>query len=158
MMKKMWIKALLVLAILSSCNEERHKDAGSAAFKKERKNRSFRKISQGEITAQAFKVGRELRPVLDSLNTLGKLDSTQQWEGFKISVIDSSRFSKADSISQQLYDAYLYNLENKLPMEDNVQALNDDRYIYAYPLQDSLSSSFKLVEVFLAKKNIILSM
>lgn len=49
-----------------------------------------------------------------------------------------------DSNNQSLYvkekevlDAYIYNAENKLPMESNIQRIGDSLFVYTYPIKNS---------------------
>ncbi len=53
-----------------------------------------------------------------------------------------------DSTNQKLYakekqvlEAYIYNAENKLPMEKNVQRIGDSLFVYTYPITSSKTLS-----------------
>lgn len=47
--------------------------------------------------------------------------------------VDSTKVALSD-LEQQIWEAYWYNVENDLPVNDNVQKINEEAYLYTSPM------------------------
>ena len=149
---------LLFLLSLLSCNDQRVKH--SDALKEEIDNRELKIVTDGEIQEAALNKGREIAELAQNIliTTLtnaiersGSVDSSLSYCNLNINpIIDSisknsdavirrvsnkvrNPSDKADSLESIILDAYLYNIERELTIEDNVQK-EGDYLLYTKPI------------------------
>lgn len=123
------------------------------AIKEEMEQREIRRVLPAEIVEEAYQRGQTLsqqalelsvevyQPSEQNIRNLIspeakiKIDSLSQAEGAAIGWVDmTTDTAQLGEKERQLWEAYLYNIENKLPLNDNVQRLGDEEYLYTKPL------------------------
>lgn len=123
------------------------------AIKEEMEQREVRRILPAEIVEAAYERGALLSDqaldlcvetyqpskqearALVSPKALIAIDSLAQSENVSIRWVDkTSDLSQLVEKERQLWEAYLYNVENNLPLNDNVQKLGDEAFVYTKPL------------------------
>jgi hypothetical protein len=123
------------------------------AIKEEMEQREIKRILPAEIVEEAYRRGEILSQQASDLSlqvyqpdeqnireligpeAMIKIDSLSRAEGATISWVDlTSDTAQLEEKERQLWEAYLYNVENELPLNDNVQRLGDEEYLYTRPL------------------------
>jgi hypothetical protein len=129
---------LLLFAIFPGCDQ---KKVDTTAVKEEMKEREIRKITSGEISERLKNAGTSLSAKLEFCSASHSdlkfcLDSLQKTEKarFKVIPLNSSSSNYFTGKKQMVFDAYLYNKENNLPLENNVQFLENDSLLFTKPL------------------------
>ena len=147
-------KGLIIFTMfftLLSC--EVGKSVDSPELREEVENRKIKQIHEPEILARALKIGSE---VVKSLNSklelkqdslqdssaslcyadMGKVISMSAKE-YKVAIkkicLPITDLSKQSKTEAQLLDAYLYNEENNIESNENIQKVGE-QYIYVYPI------------------------
>lgn len=146
-MKNGWF-VFFSLFVFMACDEGK---VDTKAFAEELKDRKILHITQGEISTMAQKSGKILTDTLAVLiedcfkqgNTscceptafemVKSFNEDFDAEVKFISIADSSNLS---GLEKEVFEAYLYLLANKLPMEANVQNLKNGYWLYSYPVID----------------------
>lgn len=155
-------KALLFLLIgfaLSNCGEKRNTQ-NSEALRQEMANREPKKVSDAEIIESAYTQGKIIADSSQKVifNTLVvQLEEAGFVEALKFCNVNaypltdslSSKFgaeikrvsnkprnpsNAPDELETLLLDSYLYNVENDLPLEDNVQKIDENYLLYTMPI------------------------
>ncbi|MDX2188879.1 MAG: hypothetical protein SFY32_03370 [Bacteroidota bacterium] len=148
MFKKLLI-ANLQICFLISCNDQ---PIDRNRFKKEMEQREIVRLTEGQLVEKGLKLSSQ---IFDSThvqfikwineNSLSKanfkctdfkpnIDTVL----FKVPVLEIKIKYKFDSLSGQkideIYDAYLYNVNKNLPIEDNIQKLKSDSFLLTRPI------------------------
>ena len=138
------MKAAVFVFIISvfmvSCNGNQMSDKQREALRDELKNRKPVKVSEEQILTKALEEARtDLKDTMVTQYT---------WKEFYV--------KPADSIYNELWMAYQYSVEQKTPLQDNVQ-LYDSVVLYSKPtiVNDTLQS---MLIVVLPKKEIVLKL
>ena len=144
---------LLITFYLLSCNFQRPDTTG---YQEEFKDREVRRVTDGQLTDFAIKKGKliidslesELSIKLSSLSNSKDLptstficdenlllfkefvETNYKFEVNRKSIYDSSKQEK----EAEVIEAYEYNSQNKLPLEDNLQKIDDKQLLYTRPI------------------------
>lgn len=154
----MKIVSILILFFLISCggslsDEQRKK------IREDMNQHKIVRISDAEITAAAFNLGRNAMKVIDG-TTQTKIDSLAKASGLKIKWLVPGA-KNAGVIEKQIIEAYLESSING-GMEDNVQKVNSDSLLYTKPVTEKLADGSENVKgmwsIQFSKKKLILSM
>lgn len=144
-----------LLQVMAGCggagNSEQQIDR--EAIKEEMEQREIKRILPAELVEEAYRRGETLsqqaldlslevyRPAGQNIRDLIgpeamiRIDSLSRTEGATISWVDKTTdTTQLQEKERQLWEAYLYNVENELPLNDNVQRLGDEEYLYTQPL------------------------
>ncbi len=156
-MKAFFSSVLLSCVLLSACDTGTKLDSQKIA--EEVRNRKIVHLSQAQITENAFQEGKALSGWLDKrlllqLQTTPDKKNSIKWAAHcdpKMLSADSLQKAYAVTIERiglradpkkiklsdkamQIWDAYRYNAENKLPMEPNVQRDGEAFLLYSSPI------------------------
>jgi hypothetical protein len=155
-------KALLFLSIgfaLSNCGEKRNTQ-NSEALRQEMANREPKKVSDAEIIESAYTQGKIIadssqkvifNTLLVQLEEAGFTEALKFCNVHAYPITDSlsKRFgaiikrvsdkprnplNSPDELETLLLDSYLYSVENNLPLEDNVQKIDENYLLYTKPI------------------------
>jgi len=139
------------LYLLSGCGRDggQNQQIDREAIKKEMEQREIKRLLPADLVEGAYQRGdllaakaeklilqdqQSFSSLLDS-QALNAVDSLAQAEDVQIRWVDQANDSvRLDNKEQQLWEAYQYNVENSLPLDDNVQRLGDEEYLYTKPL------------------------
>lgn len=152
---------LLFASILFSCGAGTEKRADRSAYEEERKIREVKKISEAQLLEKAMEIGSDIAG--QSQKALGShLQKAIQQGGIgyaidfcnvrAIPITDSleniyqARIKRAslnyrnpadapDDLEKTILEAYHYNQENELALEDNVQKQGDDYILFTRAIQ-----------------------
>ena len=142
--------SMFILLIIVSCNDKR---VDSRRFAQEMKNRELKHVNQGDIMNEALEKGQLLVNLIDTtfkqkLNAEMKKngpdkamqlcniavfavkDSLSNVYRADIKRVNKSILQTGSKLEKELFDAYLYNEEQKLPMEDNLQDQKNGFILY----------------------------
>lgn len=148
---------LLALSILG-CDGTSTNQLDQEAIHKEMEQREIKRILPAEIVEGAYEQGKDIATQAQELAIKLYQSEAGEAEGFNTFVTEHSLI-KIDSLAkarnaeihwvpadadeiqiqlseleQQLWDAYWYNVENALAVNDNVQKINEDAYLYTKPM------------------------
>ena len=153
-----WV--LLTISSLAACDSGSQRSVNREALREEMRNRKPKKLSEAQITAEAFRQGNLLAEaaqdsLLERLKSVIKTAGVPaaieycQLQALPITESLSAEYKAAirrsslslrnpanapDVLENQLLEAYHYNQENKLPLEDNVQRLGEEYLLYTKPI------------------------
>lgn len=154
-----WIA--LTINLLAACDSGSQRSVNQDALLKEMQNRKPKKLSEAQITAEAFRQGNliaeaaqaslleSLKKVIKeegipaaieycSVQALPLTDSLSKKYGATIrrsSLKLRNPANAPDTLEKQLMEAYHYNQENKLPLEENVQRIGQEYFLYSKPIR-----------------------
>lgn len=146
--------------MLASCDMRRQNAANQEALQEERQNRIPKKLSEGQLMEETYRQGRQVSQAAQE-SLLATLQAAIQRQGLQEAVqycnlkalplMDS--LSKAHNarvrrtslqvrnpentpteLEEQLLQAYQYNVEQGLPLEDNVQPIDQQYMLYSKPI------------------------
>ncbi len=159
-MKYSGITWIYLIFMLAACDSGSQRHVNRDALQEEIRNREPKKISEAQITTEAFSQGQiitgeaqkellqtlhkvmeesgpvkaaqfcsvQARPIMDSLSQ--KYNATIR----RTSLKPRNPGNAPDEVEKQLLEAYEYNAENNLPMNENVQRLSYDYLLYTKPI------------------------
>lgn len=153
-----WITLLVVL--LAACDSGSQRSLKREALEEEMRNRQPKKLSEAQITAEAFRQGRQIADsaqqallgrlqqaihqgnITDALQycniqALPLTDSLSQHYNATIrrsSLKARNQVNKSSQLEEQLLEAYEYNAQERLPLEDNVQRIDHQYLLYTKPI------------------------
>lgn len=145
---------LLIPFLALACNEQGTNQRNKEAFKEELKSRELKRATEAEISNAAYQQGSRIADIAqglinknlksnDSVMLLLKhykevlltiSDSLAPKEHVEIQRIGSRDNEQLDTLEALILDAYLYNVEQKLPVEDNIQEIGKEFYLYTRPI------------------------
>jgi hypothetical protein len=148
----------LFLNLLWSCTTD--KKVNSDAVRDEIKSREIKKITEAELVSKVHEIGNAI--ALSTKKTLGKnlqnamqnggvenaidfcnlnamplVDSLSQYFGAEIrrvSIKVRNQLDLPNDLEQELLDAYAYQWKDSLALQANVQALENDTYLFTKPI------------------------
>ena len=151
---------LWIVLLLSGCGQT-NSNLNNKALKEEMANREIKKVSEGEIIDAAFKRGRFIADttqytILSALQQhLNQSDSIKSAFIFckaaaypltdslskslstiirRVSLKTRNKENEPTTLESTILDSYGYNLEKNLPLEDNVQRMDDQYLLYTKPI------------------------
>ncbi len=158
-MQQLYIIIFTLLILNTGCGGKlSEEDRKAIAETKER--REFKKIKEADIIATASQKGRDILQLLEeylnpghgrdsttidpstgklllSDNDIDIIDSLSRSHATDItfiSAVDASALEQASPKEKEVFEAYLYNVEEGLEMRDNIQKINDSTLLYTRPL------------------------
>lgn len=148
----------LTLVLLWSCTSDKRVD--SKAVQEEIENRKIKKVTEAEIMAKVLEFGDSV--ATEAKQTLGKnlqnammeggvqhaisfcnvnampiVDSLSKYHSVTIRRVSFKTRNPTDQpedIERTLLEAYEFQWKDSIPLNDNVQRLNDDRYLFTKPI------------------------
>lgn len=151
---------LISLTILAACDTGSQNSLNREALREEMRNREPKKLSEAQIVAETFEQGRFLSQTAQQslLTTLQAAIAREGIEGAiqycnlqayplmdSLSEVHNATISRTSlqlrnpdnapsELEQQLLEAYHYNAEEGLPLEDNVQQVDQQYMLYTKPI------------------------
>lgn len=145
---------ILVFLLSISCNEKR---VDSRRFAQEMKNRQLKRVNQGTIMEESLLKGQMVARLIDTtfkkrldeeltkngaskamqlcnIAIYGIKDSLASVYNADIKRVNKNILSTGNKFEKELFDAYLYNEEQKLPMDDNLQDMKNGFILYTRPI------------------------
>jgi len=157
-MKKIFFIGLIALSACggSLSDEQRRK------IKEDMKEHTIVRVTDAEITEEAFRYGRNVMKTLETSNaaTSTQTDSLGQVLKAKIKWVVPGE-KNALEIERQLIEAYLVGSVNG-GIQDNIQRMGADSLMYTKPVTEKLADGSENVKgmwsIKISKKDLILSM
>ncbi|MEY3416529.1 MAG: hypothetical protein RL711_1471 [Bacteroidota bacterium] len=145
---------LFLTIIIGACNEKR---VDSRRFAQEMKNRQLKRVNQGAIMEECLLKGELLVKLIDTtfkkklqlelqkngpnkamqlcnIDIYGVKDSLAMVYNASIKRTNRAILTTGSKEEKELFDAYLYNEEQQLPMHDNLQDLKNGFVLYTKPI------------------------
>lgn len=145
---------LFVLFFAFACNEKR---VDSRRFAQEMKNRQLKRVNQGAIMEESLLKGQMMVSLIDTtfkkrlqeellkngptkamqlcnINIYGIKDSLASLYHADIKRVNKGILTSGNKEERALFDAYLYNEEQNLPMDDNLQDMKNGFVLYTKPI------------------------
>lgn len=153
------ILALVMLCLISSCGEK-NDNRNNPAFLEELANRELKKVSDADIMQAAYARGKgissaaqtsifaALQEQIDAegIQNALKFCNTKAYpltdsiaaatgaEIRRVSLKTRNKSNAPDSLESMLLDSYLYNVENNLALDDNIQKVDEEYLLYTKPI------------------------
>lgn len=148
---------VVTLAILG-CDGTHTKQVDQEAIHKEMEQREIKRILPAEIVEGAYEQGQDIAAQAQELavkfyrseagtaedfnsfiteRSLVRIDSLAKARNAEIHWVPANAEDthvQLSALEQQLWDAYWYNVENGLAVNDNVQKINEEAYLYTKPV------------------------
>lgn len=144
---------LLIVSLALACNEQGTNQRNNKAFQEELKSRELKRATEAEISNAAYQQGARIVDIAESLISeslrsndsiktllvhyqdaiLAINDSLAQKEDIQVQRI-SSQYNAPNSMEGIILDAYLYNIEQSLRVEDNIQEIDKEYFLYTRPI------------------------
>ena len=130
------ITSLVLVSLLCGCKEKMSEESLEAA-REGLRQREIKQLGEAEIFAAGLEKARMITDSLLDLHTfppdpelIASVDTT-----FNVTtlVIPVSEVGTASETEQMLMEAYLYNYEKGLPLQDNIDKASEDSLIYTVP-------------------------
>jgi hypothetical protein len=157
---KSFVGILCVLLGITACDDTSQRGIDSQEVKQEIRNREIKYITQPQVIDAAFKRGGQIADTLQkaliqhmqkavaakSLTEAAAYCKLEQLEAYKQMLEKHSASIKRvrlkvpkhdlqlNEMEKQLLDAYQYNQENKLPLENNVQKSGTEEMLFTAPI------------------------
>lgn len=151
---------LLIINILAACDTGGQNALKREALQEEMRNREPKKLTEAQIVNEAFKQGRFLSQTaqesllvtlqaaigregvegavdycnLQALPLMDSLSAAHKATIGRTSLQLRNPANAPSELEQQLLEAYQYNAEEGLPLEDNVQRDNQQYLLYTKPI------------------------
>lgn len=152
--------SILTISLLAACDTGSQRRINQDALREEMRNREPKKLSEAQITAEAYRRGNLIAEAAQAslLNQLKKhiknggvpaaieycqvqalplTDSLSNQYGATLRRSSLNLRNPANApqdLEKQLLEAYQYNHENNLPLEDNVQRLGQEAFLFTKPI------------------------
>ncbi len=172
MLKYSFVFSLIIIGLLlAACDIGSQRRLEREKLEKELRRREPRRITEAEIIDAARVQGQEITKLLKT-NTSAQdsccpalpaaiTDSVNTHYQAQINCFAILNPAPAASaIEQQLLEAYRYNVEQQLPLDDNVQAQGKEFFIYTAPVTNggTTKTACAIWSIRLARKQVVLSM
>lgn len=156
----MWKISVFIgaVSLLFSCKMDKRVDR--SAYEEELKSREIVRITEAELYNAALKFGNEIAGTtqktlagnLQEAIRSGGIESAIKYcniqaypltdslqENFKVKIRRVSQKLRnpknaPDSLEREILEAYQYNFEKELPLEANVQKIDDETFLYNKPI------------------------
>lgn len=153
MRRSKFLYFLVIFFITFACHEQGTNQRENKAFKEELKSRELKRATEAEISNAAYQQGSLIADMAqnfidESLSSNDSIrillthykeallvisDSLTQQEDIDIQRL-STQNNAPDSMESLILDAYLYNIEQKLRVEDNIQEIGKAYFLYTRPI------------------------
>ncbi|KXX72638.1 hypothetical protein [Flammeovirga sp. SJP92] len=152
----------LIIASLFSCGLRTSDKIDANSVNKQIKERKIKQIHENDIAEKGYSIGRSIVKTTTIDQPCGDLalsifaDSLKPY--IKKAWVECS--TPTDEIEKSVWEAYQYNIDNKLPLNDNIQGIitssNKKSYLYSSPL--SKDDSLKVIQIELNHKALVLAL
>ncbi|MBD0400129.1 MULTISPECIES: hypothetical protein [unclassified Flammeovirga] len=157
------IVAYLILFLsLISCGLRTSDKIDANSVNKQIKERKIKQIKENDIAEKGFSIGSSIIKTISIDQACGDLsldifaDSLKPY--IKKAWIECS--TPTDEIEKSVWEAYQYNLDNNLPLNDNIQKIitssNKKSYLYSSAMNNN--GSLKIVQIELNHKALVLAL
>jgi hypothetical protein len=127
--------SLALLTILVSCED---KKIDTKAIKEEMKAREIKVIPEAKIFEKAIVLGNELSSGFAYHSLSNKIEMSEKLDGAVHSKVSFTLFDGENKLTgkeKMVFEAYLYNSENDINSEANIQDLTEEKsLLYTTPL------------------------
>lgn len=147
---------LVTFFLLQACGNNPSQENQSEALQQEMQSRKITRISQGQLLEKAMDMGesistqaedhwlKQLKPIMnqaeiaesiqacsiDSISAIMALAKESGTTIKRVALTPIDPANKTNKLEAELIDAYLYNLENNIPLTGNVQSLNNKELLF----------------------------
>ncbi|MFP4293777.1 MAG: hypothetical protein ACLFQ0_19260 [Cyclobacteriaceae bacterium] len=149
----------MMLLLFSGCSgtDTTEQQVPGDSIQEEMEEREIKRILPGEIVEAAYTEGEKLSSQAQQIaveayrrrvgrdtnfadfvdaQALRDIDSLMQNKQASIHWVAASDDNpQLQDTERQIWEAYLYNVENDLPLNDNVQRLGEDNFLYTRPVR-----------------------
>lgn len=182
---------LPIVGAMVGCGGSGEQQIDREAIREEMEQREIKRLLPAELVEGAYQRGEALaeaardlvlqtypqpveEPPADFVTDVAveKIDSLSKAEDVSIAwVSEITDTAGLEEKEKQLWEAYLYNVDNDLPLNDNVQRIGDEEYLYTKPLlldleirrnmlgsESDTTAFLGMWSILISKKNLIQSM
>jgi hypothetical protein len=158
---KNWLLTAGLLLLFTACNVNQRDYVDVFTVKQEMKDRKPKRIMEATVTEAAIKEGKKIMEKLLLLTpapACGKMDYAKMDSATKMFIQSFDLICSLNECKtaneKQIFEAYQYNVANKILPTENIQKVDDKLLLFTFPLikSDSLKGIFSIV---LVKKEII---
>lgn len=144
---------LMIVFLTLACNEQGTNQRNNKAFQEELRSRELKRATEAEISNAAYQQGAHIADIAQSLikESLSPNDSVKalltHYKAAILVINDSlvqkeeteiqritSQTNDPNSMENVILDAYLYNIEHELRVEDNIQEIEQASFLYTRPI------------------------
>ena len=151
---------IILIFLLAACDTGSQRSINREALQEEMRNREPKKLSEAQIVAEAFRQGQEiadktqqdlLERLKEAMEEGSTIEALQYCNIQALPLTDSAILNQnvtvkrtslklrnpknaPTDLEQQLLDAYQYNAEQGLPLEENVQRVGNEYLLYTKPI------------------------
>lgn len=153
---------LILIGILFSCGLKTSDKIDANNVNRQIKERKIKQIHENDIAEKGYSIGQEIMKNNIFPFNCGQLDLNLLPDSLKPFVtkawVECSESS--DKIRKSVWKAYEYNIQNKLPLNDNIQNIitSSNRNSYLYSSPSSNNDSLKIIQIELNHKALVLSL
>ena len=175
MPSKISFTILCFCLILAACDPGSQRRLDRETMEREMRHREPRRIKEAEIIDAALAQGQEIARLLRATAVVDTssaaaccptlpqptLDSLNNYYQAPIACFAlQAPNPAADTLEQQLLDAYRYSLEQGQPLQDNIQAQGHEYIVYTTPITngDNTKQACAIWRIRLNRKQVVLSM
>ncbi|NME71935.1 hypothetical protein [Flammeovirga aprica] len=153
---------LFITVSLFSCGLRTSDKIDANSVNKQIKERKIKQIKENDIAEKGYSIGRSIVKATSMDQPCGELpmdtfaDSLKPY--IKKAWVECS--TPTDAIEKSVWEAYQYNIANKLPLSDNIQRIitpsNKKSYLFSSPMNNN--DSLKVIQIELNHKALVLSL
>ncbi|GAB4331116.1 MAG: hypothetical protein OHK0038_05810 [Flammeovirgaceae bacterium] len=157
-----------LILIFAACNIKQSDNVNVDIVKQEISNAKIKRLTDAQIVQEAYEKGKmiadTLMPILKKQQQLcgfqdfSSLNNQQKSLILKIS-LECQMPSNVSDKEKQVWESYLYGIQENIPLKDNIQKLEEDQILYTYPfLQESAqdpTQKLAVLKILLSKKEVI---
>jgi hypothetical protein len=157
-----------LIFFLNACTIKQSDNVNVDVVKEEISDAKIKRLTDAQIVQEAYEKGKvisdTLMPILKKQTQLcgfqdfSALNNTQKALILKIS-LDCQMPNNISDKEKQVWESYLYGIQENIPLKDNIQKLEEDEILYTYPfLQSNVSDSTQklaVLKILLSKKEVI---
>jgi hypothetical protein len=158
---------LLTLLGTAGCKVETDNAINVEKVKEEINDRKIKRYTDAQIVQAAFEMGKS---IADSLGE-DLLAGAVCGQSLKERLSDTWQKQAADAVSvictlatnwqekeKLVWEAYAYNQENGLPLQENIQRIDPEFFVFTHPLAADTTVTFRVLRIQLSSKEVIRSL
>lgn len=175
MRSKISFTLIFFCLILAACDPGSQRRLDRQTMERELRQREPRRIKEAEIIDAALAQGQEISRLLRATAVMDTASADACCPSLPQQTLDSLKNyyqahvacyilqapnRQADTLVQQLLDAYLYSLEQRQPLQDNIQAQGHEHIVYTAPIVNGndTTQACAIWRIRLSRKQVVLSM
>lgn len=153
---------LLVLSLAFSCGFKTSDKIDANSVNREIKERKIKQIHENDIAEKGFSIGNAIVNSKDFSTLCGEINKTTYPDSLQsfISKIWVECDTPSNEIEKSVWEAYQYNVKNKIEMSNNIQRIvspsNKKSFLYSSPVV--VNDSLKVLQIELNNKALVLSL